>query len=218
MTPLSSPACSKDSKGGVTIGSNGCSRVYVDKSFTGVNGFSNIRLAHGAALCIRDSDVNGGALALNAAAITVQGVFAVGSKDNPIGKGNAASQVTITFIGAKPAQAPPDNGCASPNFFKGLQVCKGGSLRLFGAKGAPPAGSRRSDGTRTSWTFLRQLAGDPARFSAVNLVSSPVTAADAQFIRFPGCARCGEKPAPEDWLWQRHEHVAVGRRSWAAPT
>ena len=162
----------------------GCKAAFVDKSFT----LNTIKIRSGGALCIRDSDLNSGSLQINVGAIVDQGTFAIGSSAAPIGTQSINSTVTVTFTGNRPSDAgliPKD--CPAPNFNKGIEVCKGAILRLFGLKGAPPASSSRTGGTptRTSWTYLSQPAGDPLRFGSagtVGHVAAPVTEPDARTI------------------------------------
>ena len=66
-----------------------------------------------------------------------------------------------------------DQPCPDPGFQKGLQVCQGGVLRLFGSKGAPPTGSARAADGKVSWTYPRKPAG-PCQFGPNSGAGSPV--------------------------------------------
>jgi hypothetical protein len=110
-------------------GGVGCQAAFVDKSFT----LNTIKILSKVVLCIRDSDLNSGSLQINIGEIVDQGTFAIGSSTNPIGTQNINSTVTVNFTGGRPDNTgliPKD--CPAPNFNKGIEVCQGATLRLFG--------------------------------------------------------------------------------------
>jgi hypothetical protein len=59
-------------------------------------------------------------------------------------------------------------------FDKGILVCQGGSLNMFGAKGVPPTG--------VNWTYLLKPAGDPTLYGSGKGLGSAVTEPDARTI------------------------------------
>lgn len=181
LKPLSS--CPRDAAGTIVIGSSECPAAYVDQSFTGAQAISSITVSANGALCVRDSDLNGQPRALQVGKIMVAGLFEAGRPGAEIGRGDPNNQLTITFTGAKPTglggHAMGPAACPNPEFTKGIEVCDKGKLRLYGFKGAPAPGSPRFDANHVSWTYLKQPAGDPAKFSAANGVGDPVAAKDA---------------------------------------
>ncbi|HTT76075.1 MAG TPA: G8 domain-containing protein, partial [Candidatus Binataceae bacterium] len=143
LTPLSS--CVRlPPNNDVVIGPTGCNAVYVDKSAT----LGKITIQSKSALCIRDSDVGGSNLVLTTTGIIDQGTFAIGSKATPIGTGSINGTVTVNFTGSRDVGAGgPAETCPDPNFRKGIEVCGGATLRLYGVKGVPLGGALRTDGT-----------------------------------------------------------------------
>jgi hypothetical protein len=186
LTPLST--CFPNDDVDITIGAPDaraqCKRVYLDKSS---RRFRRITINADGALCVRDADVAsmpGRSLELTAGEIIVNGTFQVGSADAAIGSSNPANHVEIVFSSG--ADKTPDdnrdvNKCSDTKFRKGLQLCQGGVLRLFGKKGAPADGKARlepaqgSSPSKVSWTYLKEPAGDPCRFGANSGAGSPVT-------------------------------------------
>ena len=206
LTKLS--ACSL-SNHDVTIGGAGCERVFVDQSLS----FRTITVAANGALCVRDTDlmtVPGGSVNLEAAQIVVNGTLQIGSPESAIGSGGRpANHVNIRFTGRVPevddSKVIPNMNapCPDPTFQKGLQVCKGGVLRLFGARGAPAPGSQRRDASgKVSWTYLSQPAGDPCQFGRNSGVGSTV-AGNCEYpnSNYPGyTARVVHLADKVDWL------------------
>jgi hypothetical protein len=91
-------------------------------------------------------------------AIKNGGIFQIGPVAN--------RQVTLKFTGARPMQVVTDPGgpedpCPSAHFTKGIEVCRGGTLKLLGIKGVPSVGG-------ISWTYLIAPIGDPSNHRAVN--------------------------------------------------
>jgi len=179
--------CRKSGPNGndVVIGGADCKgqSVYVDDSLD----FGKVKIQAGGELCVRDTDLKnakGQSLRLRVREISVYGALQIGSKDAPIGRSDPANHVYIGFRGERPATVlDPTHGgdkCTDddkdPNkLIKGLELCAGGVLRLFGDRGAPAAGSARKDAAKVSWTHLSQPAGDPCRFGPNSGAGSPVT-------------------------------------------
>jgi G8 domain len=148
LTPLST--CFPNDDVDITIGALDaraqCKRVYLDKSS---RRFRRITINADGALCVRDADVAsmpGRSLELAAGEIIVNGTFEVGSAVAAIGSSNPANHVEVVFSSG--ADKTPDdnrdvNKCSDTKFRKGLQLCEGGVLRLFGQKGAPADGKAR---------------------------------------------------------------------------
>jgi len=101
--------------------------------------------------------------------IQVFGSLEIGDAKCPIGTINQDAKVTITFTGSK--TACDGKPCKGTGYDKGIQVEAGGTLRMYGAKGVPPAG--------VNWTYLTEPAG-PAKYNSkdptyIGDVSTPVT-------------------------------------------
>jgi len=160
----------------VRIGSGKCAGTayYVDQTFVDLG---NITIEKKATL----SFPNSGNLSLQTDNIFIEGALQVGSASCPIGSGTGSSSntVTIQLTGTRPAVLPavPDctNRDGTPSHFdKGILVCPGGTLNMYGAKGVPPNG--------VNWTTLLDPAGDPARFGTGKGLGAPVTELDARAI------------------------------------
>lgn len=158
-TPVALSTCSTDAERNVTIGTSGCGpNVYVDKSFTGSDGFGAITIADDGKLAFLD----GRSTQLDVGAIVVAGKLAAGTEQCPIENDDV---VTINFT-----DAVLPNGAV-----KGLSVVAGGTLSLRGATGVaaatPAAGANPQ---APSWTYLAAPAG-PVESYGPNLgVASPV--------------------------------------------
>jgi hypothetical protein len=179
LTKLS--ACPRDDQNNVVISTANpnCRSVYIDKP---ENDYGRITIEAGGEMCVRDADLNGQTILLYVKDILVKGALQVGSKEAPIGRSNRANNVRISFNGEAPKTAhdaahsmKDDQPCPDPGFQKGLQLCQGGVLRLFGDTGTPPADSERQGAGKVSWTHLSQPAGDPCRFGPDSGAGSPVT-------------------------------------------
>jgi len=160
----------------VQIGSGKCAGTayYVDQTFVGLG---NITIEKKATL----SFPNSGNLSLQTDNIFIEGALQVGSASCPIGSGsgNSSKTVTIQLTGTRPAVLPTVPNCTNrdgtpSHFDKGILVCPGGTLNMYGAKGVPPDG--------VNWTTLLDPAGDPTRFGAGKGLGAPVTELDAQTI------------------------------------
>ncbi len=99
--------------------------------------------------------------------ISVTGTLQIGDPNCPIGTTNPNTRVTITFSGPKKTCT---GGCAGS--VKGIEVESGGSLIMYGLKGAPnPSTTPASPGV--SWTYLTAAAG-PVSYNAGAGVANPV--------------------------------------------
>jgi hypothetical protein len=132
------------------------------------------------------------------------GIFQVGPLKN--------NRLTLMFAGPDGAStvvdpSGPDDPCPSPHFTKGIEVCRGGTLRLLGSKGTPALGG-------TSQTYLSAPAGDLARYGAAYLqgdrptaplkVAAPVMQPDAQTIQVA---------ADVSSDWQSGDWIVIGGAS-----
>ena len=218
--------CRKSGKDGkdVVIGGADCKgpSVYVDDDLT----FGKIRIQSGGELCVRDADlknVRGQSLRLYVSEISVYGTLQIGSKDAPIGRSDPANHVYIGFKGERPktvhdaahgAMVGGDKCTDDDNdpnkLKKGLEVCAGGVLRLFGDRGAPAAGSARHDASKVSWTHLSQPAGDPCRFGPNSGAGSPVTNEGCSV--WPG-GRTLNLEDPVDW--RVDDWIVIGTTSFS---
>src|SRR6266545_6206446 len=175
LTKLS--AC-RDQQGNAVIGSGSCRSVYIDDS---LDNYGRITIDTNGEMCVRDADLNGQTVHLYVRDIMVKGSLQIGSKDAPIGRSNPANNVRMMFQGERPkaahaaAHSMQDDPPCLDSFQKGLQLCGGGVLRLFGNTGAAPADSPRQGAGKVSWTYLSQPAGDPCRFGPDSGAGSPVT-------------------------------------------
>jgi hypothetical protein len=130
--------------------------------------------------------------------ITEGGVFQVGPLKN--------NRLTLMFAGPAGASAVvdpagPDDPCPSPHFNKGIEICRGGTLRLLGTKGTPALGG-------ASQTYLTAPAGDPARYGDAYLqggsataplkVAAPVMQPDAQTVQIATDVSSDWQPG--DWI------------------
>jgi len=200
--------CTPSADRDVSIGTPTCRQVYADKSFIGAGAFRKITIQSGGALCVRDSDVAqqpNKELTIQASTISVQGTLEVGNSAKPIGTASATNHVTFIFTGPK-AGALSQGQCADKDFYKGIEVCNGGTLRLFGKKGIPALPN-----TSPSWTYLSQPAGDPAKYGATSQnqptkIGSPVTQPNAKTITVADGVGTD---------WQGGDWIAIGTTSFS---
>jgi hypothetical protein len=168
-----------------------------------------VRIERGGELLIPDEKQRAEPRKINisATAIFIEdgGVFQVGPLAN--------NRLALIFTGARPAPAVadrdgPDDPCPSAHFYKGIEVCRGGTLRLLGTKGVPALGG-------TTWTYLSAPAGDPAKYGANIIqpgntlapikVTAPVTQPDAQTVQI----------ATDVTDWQPGDWIVIGSSSSA---
>lgn len=166
VVPLSS--CTFDADRNVRIGGDGgCGPVVViDRSFAGQSALGNIAIAANGKLAAPET-IPGGLLEIETAGITVDGLLSIGTAVCPVGgKDDPTGRVKVTFTGAQGSANPDPERFAG----KGIEVRKGGVLRLHGAKGVPS----RGDGI--SWTHLRRPAGPAAYQRTDQGIGAPVDA------------------------------------------
>ena len=211
LTKLS--ACPRDANKNVVIGSGNCRSVYIDDSW---DSYGRITIDPTGEMCVRDADLKGQTVHLYVRDIMVKGSLQIGSKDAPIGRSNPANNVRIMFQGERPktahaaAHAMQDDPPCVDSFQKGLQLCGGGVLRLFGNNGAPPADSPRQGAGKVSWTYLSQPAGDPCRFGPNSGAGSPVTNEGCSI--WPGGRTLNLADAVD---WRVDDWVAIGTTSFS---
>jgi hypothetical protein len=152
-TPLSQVL---DPDHNAVIGPGAPGGVYVDDKIPPELG--RIEIQPGGTLSVPDSVID-----VKIGAIVVGGKFQVGTSACPIGTLNAGNEVIVRFVGERPQNVDRTaDDCDNPaNFKKGLQVAKGGSVSLYGAKGVPRYDSAgvRKPGSGISWTHLSKAAG-----------------------------------------------------------
>ncbi len=127
---------------------------------------------------------------LTTTGIDVFGSLEVGNAKCPIGTINPATNVTIKFTGDKSPNCV-NNDC--PGYTKGIQVEKGGSLRMYGLKGVPPTG--------VSWTYLGDAAG-PSKYDATHKVAVPAKSATQIVVKDDVTKKPG--------AWQANDWIVVG--------
>lgn len=193
-----------DGSGNVLIGPSGganCQKVFFDKSFTGAEGLNRLTIEAGGEVYVADEK-----LEVEVKAIEVEGLLQVGSRECPIGTGNAGNQVTLTFIGDRPCPSPQ----ACDGFHKGIQVKAGGSLRLFGIKGVPasvlPGGSENG----VSWTHLSQAAGPEDKYGADSGTLVPVPSGGSTTLQLDRDVTQGPG------AWQAGDWIAVATTSFSS--
>jgi Ubiquitin-activating enzyme E1 FCCH domain len=212
LTKLSE--CRGDANRNVVIGSEDkCRSVYIDDS---LDDYGRITVDTNGAMCVRDADLKGQTIHLYVRDIMVKGMLQIGSKDAPIGRSNPANNVRVMFQGEAPktphdaAHSMQDDPPCLDSFQKGLQLCGGGVLRLFGNTGAPPADSQRVGAGKVSWTYLSQPAGDPCRFGPDSGAGGPVTNEGCSV--WPGGRTLNLADAVD---WRVDDWIAIGTTSFS---
>jgi hypothetical protein len=127
-----------------------------------------ITIGEGGALLVPEQIAQQG-IAIQTAGINVTGTLQIGSSACPIGSTSKASRVTITFTGNRPSC--PNDVCDGS--VKGIEVNKGGVLRMYGFKGVPDPNTASTAGL--SWTYLTSPAG-PLTYNGAAKVLAPVPA------------------------------------------
>ena len=153
----------------VTIGPSAgaqCTKVYVDQSFTGQNGFGKVVIEKGGTLIVPDQT-----LKIEAARFEVTGVLQAGTATCPIGHAKPTNQITITFTGSRPCAT---GNCAGNS--KGIFVNPDGQLSLYGRKGTAKP--------EQSWTHLStpSPAGDSSLDLADDISAGPGAWQDGDWI------------------------------------
>jgi G8 domain len=192
---LSSASCKKSDQNNLEIGANGCGpSVYVDKSFVGTEGFNTITIDSGATLCFPDQSQM-----MDVSAILVNGLLQVGQQTHPIGTTDAATIITINFVGKRPCAA----GTNCSGFSKGIQVQAGGSLEMYGLRGVPPNGLNS--------TYLSLPAGPPKDYGKGAGVTVPVMTDAASTLRLADDVTQGTGA----WRKGGGDWIAVGSTSFS---
>ena len=161
-----------------------------------------VRIERGGELLVPDEtrkvDAKKLKISVTTIVITDGGIFQVGPLKN--------NRLTLMFAGPDGAStvgdpSGPDDPCPSPHFTKGIEVCRGGTLRLLGSKGTPAMGG-------TSQTYLSAPAGDPAIYGAAYLqgdrptephkIAAPVMQPDAQTVQVATDVSSDWQPG--DWI------------------
>jgi G8 domain-containing protein len=126
-------------------------------------------------------------LSMSTTGIDVFGTLEIGSAACPIGTVNPATNVTITFQGAKVANCI-NNAC--PGYTKGIQAESGSTLRMYGAEGVPTTG--------VSWTYLGDAAG-PTTYDSKHGVKRPAKSA-TQIVVADDVTQKPGAWQPNDWI------------------
>jgi hypothetical protein len=195
----------------VVIGSGECVNVRVDKaSFS----LGNVKILAGGTLYLPDQ-LAALPVGIKTKGIDVFGTLQIGAPDCAIGTANANTRVTITFAGVKPAPAvcgTPNNNPANqcPGYTKGIQVEKGGALRMYGLKGVP------SDAGGVSWTYLSQAAGPPAKYGACGSNSGCVGNVTVKVPADGGnTLRLADDVSKGKGAWKKGDWIAVATTSFS---
>ena len=165
LTPL---ADCLDAGRNAVVGSASCpNAILTGTDLTGANAAAAITIEAGARLVIPDSTTG-----LDTTGIDVSGSLEIGTAECPV---TPANQVTIRFLGAKPAKCDANASPMDPDCHrKGIVVESGGSLLAYGQKGVVTAGG-------VSWTRLALPAG-PASHGPGSGTRAPVTVTDQVFL------------------------------------
>ncbi|HLK87949.1 MAG TPA: G8 domain-containing protein [Candidatus Binataceae bacterium] len=173
-TPLSTSHCLDAATRRVTVGATAaCKSVCVDQSFAAADALGKIEILDGGKLMVPDPGAGNPPLELDVRRITIYGkssTFEVGTAPGT-SPGPITGRVIIRFTGNRPETLGRDSDdCPTSEggsaFHKGLEVCAGGVLSLYGAEGVPQSGG-------ISWTYLSAPAG-PLRYDGASGVGSPV--------------------------------------------
>ena len=175
-TPVPLSTCTPDAKHDLTIGTGACGPVvYVDRSYTGTNGFRKIKIASGGDLVFPYDP--GFELDTSAVVINAGGKFEVGNAQCPVGSSNKLDVAEVNFT----VPTPPFK---NNDVVEGITLNEGGSLRLYGATGvAPVKPSAGSNPQAPSWTYLAAPAGPPDLYGSAGMgVGSPVGPNGSQIL------------------------------------
>jgi len=170
---------------GVEKGTGACEgsniNAYVDEAGLAIG---RITINSGSTLALFSQTAQQ-AMSLNTTGIDVFGTLQIGNSDCPIGTNNPLTKVTITFTGDKDPTCV-DNSCGG--YVKGVQVEKGGVLRMYGLKGAPTSTSPAG----MNWTYLSA----PAAVGANKLMLADDVTQGTN-------------------AWQKNDWIAVGSTSFS---
>ncbi len=175
--------------------------VYIDVPNIAVD---KITIGTGGSLILPDSVVaqakNG---TLSTSGIQVTGSLLLGSSACPIGTIDPKTSYTIIFNGARPGGCSGTQTCAGYN--RGIEVESGGTLKMYGQKGAP---GPTNGNNWTSWTYLSQAAG-PAKFMTEKGVKVPVPAGGNTTLQLAADVTTG--PA----AWQQGDWIVIAGTSFS---
>ena len=179
-----------DAQRNATVGGASCpNATLAGTELTGANALGSVTIQAGATLVVEDATTS-----LETTGINVGGTLRIGTDACPIA---ADHQVTVRFLGAKPAKC---DGNASPDdpdcHAKGIVVESGGTLLAHGSKGVRPKGG-------VPWTRLSLPAG-PAAFGPDSGAKAPVTVSGKLFLA---------DDVSKDW--KDGDWVVVGTTSFA---
>lgn len=196
--PLSS--CTFDANRNVTVGGDGGCGPYVtfDQSFTQAknNALGKVTIVAGGILAVPTG--LGGTREIETAGFLVDGTLSMGTDVCPVGgASDPQGRVRVTFTGSQiPSNPTTDSGSD-----KGIEVRKGGSLRLYGAKGVVGTGG-------VSWTQLSQPAG-PAEYRGKNILA-PVPEGGERVLHLAADVRKGQ-----DGGWKQGDWIVVATTSFS---
>ena len=190
-----------DAQHNVTIGgTKGCGpNVVIDRSFTGADALGKITIAADGKLAVPHI-IPGGTLEVETAGISVAGVLSMGASNCPVGGAdNPQGRVKVTFTGSEiPSNPATDSGAD-----KGIEVQKGGILRLFGAKGVAPRGG-------VNWTQLSRPAGPAAYQKTDQGIGAPVAAGGERRLYLAADVSKGEGGG-----WKAGDWIVVATSSFS---
>jgi G8 domain len=183
----------------VAIGGGKCGPdVYVDKSFTGTDGLGTITIASDGILAFPEQTAE-----LDTDGIVVSGRLSVGTPKCSIGDNDPTTTITIKFTGDRPNN--PDG-----SFAKGIEVLKGGTLWLFGARGvSSPFGIAKPKRDGVSWTYLSAPAGPEERYGKGTGVGSPVPSNGSTTLQLADDVTKGAG------AWRDGDWIAIGTTSFS---
>jgi len=168
--PVYLSSCKFDDERNVTIGSEGCGKnVVIDQSFIGAEALGKITIAADGKLALPRKFEQ---IEVHTAGISVAGRLSLGTAACPVGLENPASTVKIVFTGTRAAADGRDTGSD-----KGIEVLKGGVLRMYGNRGVAKSEGRADDDSTAegvSWTHLSKPAGPKAYQTSDAGIGAPV--------------------------------------------
>jgi G8 domain len=135
------------------------------------------------------------------------GTLQIGHPDCPIGNINPMTRVTINFTGRRPASCPPGGMAPCAGDVKGIQVENHGTLKMYGATGAPPQG--------VSWTTLSDAAGpEDGRYDAASGAGTPVPTGGSTTLQLTDDVTQGTGPL-HIGAWRDGDWIAVATTSFS---
>jgi hypothetical protein len=178
-------------EGGKREGKIDCTGIVIFKN--GAADAGKITINSGGVLELTDESAKGFKLKTSGIEINNGGTLQIGTAACPIGTSNPSHHATIVFEGNKDPSCK-NNSCTGST--KGIEVARGGSLRMYGAKGVPTG----SPTTGVSWTYLGDAAG-PSKYDAAHNVKVPAKSDTQIVVKDDVTAR------PD--AWQQNDWIAV---------